>query len=149
MPSSDNWLTARELLIPSLLFLMKAKSIINLPGHKHYITNRSPTANYWICSLQGVSQLKHFWDPLIWLRFCSDNINCRKQNQLFVPECTAIYRKFKSRQNILFNSQRKGTNILWLWFKIHSLLPVPFSFLGRQLSSLTSGLMGPFTPYKA
>lgn len=145
MPSSDNWLTASELLIPSLLFLIKTKSIINLSGHKHYITNMSPTANYWICSVKGVFQLKHFWDTLLWLRFCLDNINCRKKPQFFV----AVYKKFKSRQNIFFYSQKKGTAILWLWFDKHNLSPIPFSFLGREFFSLSSGLIGSFTPHKA
>jgi len=45
MPFSNNWLTASKLLIPSLLFLIKTKTIINPSDHKHYITNISPPGN--------------------------------------------------------------------------------------------------------
>lgn len=109
MPSSDNWLTASELLTPSLLFLIKTKSIINLSGHKHYITNMSPTANYWICSVKGVFQLKHFWDPLLWLRFCSDNISCREKVSCLYLLFT---KKFKSRQNIFLFTKKWSTYIM-------------------------------------
>lgn len=139
MPSSDNRLTASQLLIPSLLFLIKTKSIINLSGHKHYITNISPTANYWICSVKGISQLKHFWDPLLWLRFCSDNISCRKKTQLSVPECTVVYKKIKSIQNILFI--HKENKQLYYGNDLKYTVSFPSPFLGRQISLLSSGLM--------